>query len=335
MAWAVALGAQTAIYSEAPFHSAQGERGPGVPALWVRPGYRVELVAENVGEARFMAFDDTGRLYLSRPGRGDILVFQRQADATYKQQATFVDKLPTVQGMCWEGGWMWFAQTGAIYRGRDTNGDGKADEVVAVIPEGKLPKGGGHFWRSLLVTRDAIFTSIGDTGNITDETNSERQKIFRFNKDGTGKKLWASGLRNTEKLRLRPGTQEIWGSDHGSDNFGIRLGEEDTDAVTDFNPPDELNHYVEGAFYGHPFITGLRMPRPEFSDRPDLMALAAKRPRPPGALARTGRRTRLSFWKRRGRFPRTTRATRWRPVAGRGTGARRAGIAWSGCCSTR
>jgi hypothetical protein len=37
--------------------------------------------------------------------------------------------------------------------------------------------------------------------------------------------MWSSGIRNTEKLRFRPGTQEVWGVDHGSDNFGDKLGE--------------------------------------------------------------------------------------------------------------
>ena len=39
---------------------------------------------------------------------------------------------------------------------------------------------------------------------------------------GKDKKLWCSGIRNTEKLVIRPGTDEIWGMDHGSDWFGKR-----------------------------------------------------------------------------------------------------------------
>jgi hypothetical protein len=58
-----------------------GVRGPGVPEFWVRPGYRVDLVAENLGNARFMEFDDKGTLYLSRPQRGDILALRCAAIA--------------------------------------------------------------------------------------------------------------------------------------------------------------------------------------------------------------------------------------------------------------
>jgi glucose/arabinose dehydrogenase len=46
--------------------------------------------------------------------------------------------------------------------------------------------------------------------------------------------------------------------------------------VTDHNPPDELNHYVEGSFYGHPFVVGNILPRIEYYDRPDIIELAAR-----------------------------------------------------------
>ncbi len=254
----------------------QGMRGPNVPAFWVRPGYRVDLVAEGIENTRFVEFDDRGTLYLSRPQKGDILALRKRGDR-YEVVNTFVSGYPTVHGMHFADGWLWFTQTGAIHRAQDRDGDGKADEVVTVIPEGSLPRGGGHWWRSILVTDQYIYTSIGDAGNINDETETERQKIWRFRKDGTGKTLFASGIRNTEKLRLRPGTQEVWGVDHGSDWFGRPLGERaGFQPVTDFNPPDELNHYEEGKFYGHPFIVGNRVPRIEYQQRQDILELAAK-----------------------------------------------------------
>lgn len=252
-------------------------RGADVPEFWVRPGYRVELVADNIDNARFIEFDDKGTLYLSRPKRGDILAL-RLRNGRYQVVNTFVSGYPTVQGMHYADGWLWFTQTGAIHKARDTNGDGKADEVVTVIPEGQLPRGGGHWWRPILVTERYLYTAIGDSGNINDETQTERQKIWRFNKDGTGKTLFASGIRNTEKLRLRPGTQEVWGVDHGSDWFGRMLGERPGtfQPITDYNPPDELNHYQEGKFYGHPFITGNKLPRIEYQNRKDIVELADK-----------------------------------------------------------
>ena len=269
---AVALTAAAVI-------TARAEVGPNVPAFDVRPGYRVTLAADNLGEARFMEFDDKGTLYLSQPNRGAIVSLRdKDGDGTYETRADFVTDKKTVHGLCWKNGWLWFSQSGSIHKARDTNGDGKADETVTVIPDGQLPSGGGHWWRSLLVTDDSIFTSIGDDGNANDHTGDDREKIWRYNLDGSNKRLWSSGLRNTEKLRLRPGTQEVWGADHGSDNYGKPLGEggDKGQPVTNLIPPEEFNHYVEGGFYGHPFIVGKHLPRLEYKDRPDILELAAK-----------------------------------------------------------
>ena len=76
-----------------------------------------------------------------------------------------------------------------------------------------------------LVADDAVYITVSDPSNMTKELESDRKKIYRYNLDGTNRKEFCSGIRNTEKLQFRPGTTEIWGCDHGSDNFGATYGE--------------------------------------------------------------------------------------------------------------
>ena len=67
--------------------------------------------------------------------------------------------------------------------------------------------------------------------------------------------------------------------DHGSDWFGRAIEGENNPSgqpITDLNPPDEMNHYVQGGFYGHPFLVGNRVPRYEYMNRPDIVELAAR-----------------------------------------------------------
>lgn len=253
-----------------------GSRGPGVPEFTVRPGYRVTVAAQDLPECRFIEFGDRGELFVSMPGEGTILALHdSDGDGRFDRRTEFVTGKQTVHGMQFVDGWLWFTTSGAIYKARDANSDGKADEVVTVLDG--LVSGGGHWFRSILVTPDGFYTSIGDTGNISDQTDTDRQKIWHFALDGKNKKLFASGLRNTEKLQLRPGTNEVWGADHGSDNYGGKLGEKPGhQPFTDLNPPDEFNHYMEGGFYGHPFITGNRVPRFEYMNRPDIVDLGEK-----------------------------------------------------------
>jgi glucose/arabinose dehydrogenase len=255
-----------------------GQRGPNVPDFSIRPGYRVTLAADKLPEARFLEFDDKGTLYLSQPGAGSITTLTEK-DGLYAIKNKFISNKKTAHGMCWHDGWLYFSQSGAIHRARDTNNDGIADDVETIIPDDSLPRGGGHWWRSILVTDDALYTSIGDSTNLTDESASapQRQKIWKFDLKGENKKLFATGVRNTEKLRIRPGTKEIYGCDHGSDNFGLALGEKKGyQPLTDNMPPCEFNHYVEGGFYGHPFVVGNKIPRPEFEKKDDILELVAK-----------------------------------------------------------
>ncbi len=251
------------------------------PKIWVREGYELTIVEADIQQPRFLQLDDKGILYVSLPDKGIIKsCVDKDKDGYYETVVDFVTAHPKVHAMQWHEGWLWFAESGQIFKARDTNGDGKADETITILGKGTLPTGGGHWWRSLLIHNGRIYTSIGCSGNIDDETNTERLKIWSFKEDGTDKKLYCGGLRNTEKLLIRPETDEIWGMDHGSDNYGEFLERRDKAEtrrpITDYNPPCEMNHYVQDAFYGHPYITGNRMPRPEYWDRKDIIDLAAK-----------------------------------------------------------
>lgn len=261
----------------APAPSPASDADARAARFWVRDGYKVAAAVSDLPGARFLEMDEAGTLYVSRPRPGDIVALRdTDGDGVYETRTIFLAHRPSVHGMDLHGGWLYFATTGSIHRARDTDGDFVADEIEDILPVGSLPRGGGHWWRSLLVTDDSIYTSIGDASNVSDQTATERQKIWRFDHDGGNKRLFASGLRNTEKLRLRPGTDEVWGIDHGTDYFGWKLGENEANQpITDLNPPDELNHYIEGGFYGHPFLVGDRIPRYEHHEREDLLEWAA------------------------------------------------------------
>jgi glucose/arabinose dehydrogenase len=262
----------------------KSDLGPDVPALRVRPGYRVTraLPARALSEARFLQFSEDGKtLYVSQIGEGNIIALRDpDANGVFKTVTTFVKDKRSVHGMAVHGGWLYFSQAGegSVSRARDTNGDGIADDVEPVIAPGQLPKGGGHPFEGLLVTDSAIYVSASDPTNMTPEIDSERKTIYAFDPDGKNKRVFCTGIRNTEKLQLRPGTSEIWGFDHGSDNFGQSYGERMSEhqPITDLNPPEEFNHYVEGGFYGHPYIMGNGVPRPEFAKRRDIVDLAEK-----------------------------------------------------------
>ncbi len=257
-----------------------------IPAFTVRPGYKVTLAAENLGEARFMANAPSGGVLLSQPNSGIILLLRDlDNDGTFETRVPFVENEKAVHSMFVKDGWVYFtsSEQGAVKRARDTNADGRADETVVVTTD--LPQGGGHPTWGIAVSDSHVFVAVSDPSNM--EAPPTRSTIYSFalGSDGkaSDKQIFATGIRNTLKLQFRidsngESTDELWGADHGSDNFGTPFGDrKGNQPITDLNPPDELNHYVQDAFYGHPFITGLRIPRQEFvGKRDDLHQLAAR-----------------------------------------------------------
>lgn len=262
----------------------QSDLGPDVPAFRVRPGYRVTraLPDRALPAIRFIQFSQDGRtLFVSDNENGAIYALRDpDADGVYRTITTFARNRPSVHGMDFHDGWLYFSQAseGSVSRARDADGDGVADETQVVLPPRTLPTGGGHPFLGLLVTDTQIYVTSSDPTNMTEDLASPRKTIYVFDIDGKNKRVFCTGVRNTEKLRLRPGTTEIWGFDHGSDNFGRVYGEQmgRMQPITDLNPPEEFNLYIEGGFYGHPIIMGNGVPRPEFASRSDLLELAAR-----------------------------------------------------------
>ena len=98
----------------------EGVVGDGVPAFTVRPGYRVTLVAKDLGEARFLAFDEAGTLYVSQPKEGAILSLKdTDSDRSFEEVAPFITDNPRAQAMQFKDGWLWFATSGGIYRAKE------------------------------------------------------------------------------------------------------------------------------------------------------------------------------------------------------------------------
>ena len=260
--------------------------GAAVPdGIWVRPGYELTVAVDAVQAPRFLEPGPGDTLFVSVPSQGAIFLCRdTDGDGRYEKGTLFVqgkDPKTILQGMQYHDGWLWFAQLNSISKARDTDGDGRADEDVQVIGPDRLPTGkdGGHMWRALLIHKGRIYTHVGDQTNATDEPieASERKKIWSFALDGSDKKLFASGVRNTEKLAVRPGTDEIWGVDHDLDMIGWKMegDRKNGQPLTDHNPPAELNHYVEGGFYGHPWIVGKNQPNLNFLDNTNLIKYAS------------------------------------------------------------
>jgi glucose/arabinose dehydrogenase len=113
---------------------------------------------------------------------------------------------------------------------------------IATLPSG----GGGHFTRSLAFgPDDRLYVSIGSTCNACQEKNPEHASILSMKKDGSDRRIYADGLRNSVFLTFEG--KQLWATDMGRDNLGDNL------------PPDEVNIVTDGGDYGWPICYGARV----------------------------------------------------------------------------
>ncbi len=88
--------------------------------------------------------------------------------------------------------------------------------------------------------------------------------ILEVNPDGSGERIYASGLRNPVGMDWAPGTQTLWTAVNERDKLGDEL------------VPDYITGVREGGFYGWPYAYFGQHADPRMKDdpRPDLIAKA-------------------------------------------------------------
>ena len=144
-------------------------------------------------------------------------------------------------GMAFQKGYIYIANTDSIVRYRYTPGDleaqGEAQKVV------DLPSGGFHGWRNIIFNRTGtkMYVTVGSATNNRAGEDCRRAAILEFNSDGTGYRIFASGLRNPEGLAWQPGTNRLWTAVNERDYLGDDL------------VPDFITSVKEGGFYGWPY----------------------------------------------------------------------------------
>ena len=117
--------------------------------------------------------------------------------------------------------------------------DMKSTSMQIVVPH--LPTGGNHITRTVLIGPDKrLYVSIGSTCNDCVETDPMRATVWVYNSDGSGGKLFASGLRNAVGLAINPWNQQIWATDNGRDLLGDDI------------PPETVYALQDGGNYGWP-----------------------------------------------------------------------------------
>lgn len=205
-------------------------------------GFSANVFAQNLVNPRMIAVSDNGDVYVTRRSVGDVIkLVDADGDGVAESQETVANR-PGMHGIAIKGDTIYLATVKDIFRAAILS-NGKLGPLEHIVDD--LPDSGQHPNRTLAVGPDnKLYVSVGSTCNACDESSPESATLLQMNTDGTGRKIFASGLRNTIGFAFEPGTGEIYGMDHGIDWLG------------DNEQYEELNHLVQGKQYGWPYVYG-------------------------------------------------------------------------------
>ena len=225
-------------------------------------GFSMSLYASGITKARFLLATENGDLLVSRPRRGDILLLRPDPDAPDRagEPRTLLSDLKNPSGMDIENGWLYIGESNAVGRVRFDAQKGEITGEYQHIISG-LTDDGNHRYKVVGVGPDKkLYLSQGSTCNVCVEDDPRRATISRFNLDGSGEELFATGLRNSMGMDWAPWSDALYATDNGRDMLG------------DDYPPCELNKIEAGKFYGWPYFNGDNEPDPDFNKAPAELA---------------------------------------------------------------
>jgi glucose/arabinose dehydrogenase len=228
--------------------------------LQLPPGFEIGVFAQGLDNPRKLAVAEDGTVYVTQRDTGNVLAL-RDSDGDWRADEIVVvaEGIDNLNGIMIREDRVYLGPPRQILVAERLEGGMLLGEPEVFIDD--LPDGGQHPNRTFAMGPDGMFyLSIGSSCNSCDESNPEHATMLRFEADGSGRSIYAEGLRNTVGFDWHPETAALWGLDMGSDWRG------------DDDPPEEFNLIAEGNHYGWPFCFADRQVDPYLPAEPEDMS---------------------------------------------------------------
>lgn len=237
----------------------------------VPDGFRVDRFVDGLTNPRILRTAPNGDVFVVESSANRVRVL-RDADGDGKPDAVkvFATGLNQPFGVAFhppdKPTWVYVANTDSVVRFAYADGDlearAPAEVVVADISGGGRLRGGGHWTRDVVFSRDGakMYVSVGSRSNDSDDAEEQRRaRIFEFSPDGKNARVYATGIRNAVGLAVQPDTGDLWASVNERDELGDDL------------VPDYVTRVKDGGFYGWPwFYIGDRQDPRHAGKHPEL-----------------------------------------------------------------
>ena len=226
--------------------------------LYLPEEFEIRVAAEGLKRARFMTKSPDGRVFvtdmynLTDNKRGAIYILENfdERNGRFGKVTPYLTGLHNPNSICFHtdsGGqsWLYIALTDSLIRYRYRAGDNAPTgrpQVLATFPDYGLgyKYGGWHLTRTLAFgPTGKLYISVGSSCNACEEKEEVRASVVEMNPDGTGRKVYAKGLRNAVGIKW-VGNQ-LYATDMGADHLG------------DNSPSDTMYIVRQGVNYGWPY----------------------------------------------------------------------------------
>ena len=216
-------------------------------------GFTVTKYVDGLNSPRWMYTTPNGDLLIAesqtnrRRSTNDIILLRdADKDGVPETRSVFLKNLNQPLGMLILNGSFYVGNTDGVYKypyeAGDTSITAAGEKILS------LPAGGynNHWTRNLLANADGskIYVTVGSGSNVAEhglDNEIRRADILEINPDGSGERIFASGLRNPVGLAWEPVTKTLWTAVNERDELGDEL------------VPDYLTSVKDGGFYGWPF----------------------------------------------------------------------------------
>lgn len=219
-------------------------------------GFSIDVYAE-VENARSMAMSPSGVIYVGNKDKDKVYAI-KDTNGDFKADKKWVlaSGLNMPNGVAFKDGDLYIAEVSKI--SKITGVESKLDNPPALTTvKDDYPKETHHGWKYVAFGPDGkLYVPVGAPCNICESKDEVYASITRINPDGSGREIFAKGVRNSVGFTWHPETKELWFTDNGRDMLG------------DDVPSCELNLAPKaGMHFGYPYCHEGSVKDPEFGNK--------------------------------------------------------------------